>query len=513
MSNKSIDNAFYNISANLIKIAVVSIVSFVITGILVREIGEELYGVVPLFNSMNRYIGLLTTVLSASVGRFVSISFFKERLSDANKYYSSSFFGLLLICSLAFVLLYAFSFILDEFFQFPSENLLEVRLFFILSVSSILIASLVSTFNVSTFIKHSFYLTDIVNVLSKIFQILFLIVVGHITLIWFGLSLFGVAVLTLVLAYFISVKLTPSLRISFSSFSKSHLKDMSEMGLNSMFNSIGILLYTSSDIIIVNILLGSIESGHYGIAVQCGMIITLVGGSITRMLAPVLVEFIAKEKRDKTISCITRFTKLITVFSAVPFVIFFVFSKPILGIWLGDGYESLFLIVMMVVSNQLLHQTTSLSFTYFNMKNKLRIPAIVTFVAGVFNILLSVVLVKYTTLGIYGVALGTFLSIFLKTVIFNVMYTSRLLKMSPFLIWNSVLKGLYWPVSFAVIFYVLFNLSLIDSVISLMLYIVLSLAFYLLVALYWPLTSADRGLIFTILKLDLLKGKIIKEKR
>ena len=159
MNNKPVENAFYNISANFIKIAVISIVSFVITGILVRELGEELYGVVPLFSSMNRYIGLSTTILSASVGRFVSLSFFKGDFDDANKYYSSSFFGLLLITTIAFFVLYAFSFLLDNFFQFPIERIYEVQVFFMLSVSSLLLSSIVSTFNVPAFIKHSFYLT------------------------------------------------------------------------------------------------------------------------------------------------------------------------------------------------------------------------------------------------------------------------------------------------------------------------------------------------------------------
>ena len=77
MTNKSVDNALYNILTNVVKIVAVSIISFAITGVLVRELGQELYGVVPLFTSMNRYIGLITVVLSASVGRFVSLSYFQ----------------------------------------------------------------------------------------------------------------------------------------------------------------------------------------------------------------------------------------------------------------------------------------------------------------------------------------------------------------------------------------------------------------------------------------------------
>lgn len=508
MTNKSIDNAFYNILTNVIRIVAISIISFAITGILVRELGEELFGVVPLFNSMNRYIGLITTVLSASVGRFVSLSYFKGRIQDANKYYSSSFFGLLLITSIAFILFYGFSFFLDDFFQFPVEKFYEIRMFFILSVTSLLLSSILSTFNVPAFIKHSFYLTDIVNILSKIVQIGFLLfLVGHITLIWFGFSLLSAAVVSIVLTYFISIRLLPDLRVKIKNISSSKLKDMGGMGLNSFFNSLGILLYTSSDIIIVNVLLGSVESGRYGIAVQCGMVVTMLGGSITRLLAPVLVEFIAKDRRDELINYIVRFTKLITVFSAIPFIVFVVFSKPLLGFWLGHDFESLYLLNIFIVSNQLFHQTTSLTFTYFNMKNKLRIPAIMTFVTGLLNIMLSIILVKNTDLGIYGVALGTFISIFLKTIIFNVIYASRLLNISPFLVWNSVLKGLYWPMILGGTLFFLFNLITIDSILVLLFGIISLLLVYSFGSLYFPLTSEDRALLFKITKLDKVKWR------
>jgi len=503
MTNTPTNNALYNIAANVIKIIVVSLISFSITGILVRELGEEMFGVVPLFSSMNKYIGLITVVLSASVGRFVSLSYFKGDIKDANKYYSSSFYGLLFITLISFIILYFFSFFLDFFFQFPSENFYEVRLFFMLSVSALLLTSILSIFNVPAFIKHSFYLTDIVNIFSKVIQILFLFfLIGHITLVWFGISLVGAAIISILLAFVISLSLIPELVINFNNFSSAKLKDLSEMGFNSFFNSLGILLYTSSDVIIVNILIGSVESGHYGIAVQCGMTVTLLGGSITRLLAPVLVELIAKDKRDEIIACIVRFTKLITVFSAVPFILFVVFSKPIVVFWLGEGFLHLFLIIIAVVSNQLFHQTTSLTFTYFNMRNRLRIPAIMTFVTGILNILLSIVLVKYTELGLYGVALGTFISIFLKTIIFNVIYTSLLLNISPFLVWKSVLKGLYLPLILGCVFFYLFDLISINSFFSLINYVFLVMLFYFVAAIFLSLNHQDRTLLSKIMKLD-----------
>jgi membrane protein EpsK len=248
--------------------------------------------------------------------------------------------------------------------------------------------------------------------------------------------------------------------------------------------------------------LGSIESGQYGIAVQCGMVVSLLGGSITRLLAPVLVELIAQNKKNEIVENIVRFTKLITVFSGIPFVVFVVFSKPILTFWLGESFESMSLLLICVVSNQLLHQSTSLTFTYFNMRNKLKIPAIMTFITGVLNIIFSIIIVKYTDLGIYGVALGTTISIIFKTIFFNVIYTSRLLSITPFLIWKSVLRGLFWPIFLVLVILFFYNSNNIDSVFNLSIEVVLLIILYIVGAFLIPFSKRDLSLVYKIAKLD-----------
>ena len=394
---------------------------------------------------------------------------------------------------------------MDVYFNFPVEYFSEVKSFFVLSVLALLLSSLLSIFNVPVFIKHSFYLNDLVIIISK-FSLLILVYlfVENITLSWFGFSLFFSSLISLSISYLISIKLIPSLRININYFSLPKLKKMGAMGLNAFFNSLGIILYTSSDIIIVNILLGSIESGKYGIAVQLGMVVSLLGGSITRLLAPVLVQLIAQNKKNEIVENIVRFTKLITVFSGIPFVVFVVFSKPILNFWLGESFESAYLLLIFVVSNQLLHQSTSLTFTYFNMRNKLKIPAVMTFLTGILNIIFSVIIVKNTNLGVYGVALGTLISIVFKTIFFNVIYTSRLLNISPFLIWKSVLKGLYWPIllAFGILFF--YNSTDIDSVFNLFLGVTLLTILYLIGAFLIPFSKGDASLVYKITKLDKL---------
>jgi hypothetical protein len=79
--------------------------------------------------------------------------------------------------------------------------------------------------------------------------------------------------------------------------------------------------------------------------------------------------------------------------------------------------------------------------------------------------------------------------------------------MSPLLVWKAVLKGLYWPMILGGVLFILFNLTMIHSILVLILCVASVLFIYALGALYLPLSSEDRTLLFKISKLDKLKWK------
>ena len=107
---KAIDNALFNIITNVLSVIIASIASLWMTPFLLERLGVEGYGVVALFLSFTMYFNLATTVLSASVGRFVSLSYFKDDIKNASTYMSSSLWGMgiisgiLIIFSLFFIM-------------------------------------------------------------------------------------------------------------------------------------------------------------------------------------------------------------------------------------------------------------------------------------------------------------------------------------------------------------------------------------------------------------------------
>jgi O-antigen/teichoic acid export membrane protein len=440
--------ALLNILSGFVKIFTSILFGFIVTRLLVKDLGGEVYGLVPLITSMNQYVSLFVMMLTASTARFVSLSYNENNLTEANGYYSTSFYGLTVISTVIFVFTIFASYYLGSIFSIPEDYVKEVQYLFILSILSFLILSIASVFYVGPFIKHRIYLTDFTEILGKILQLIFIIFLynfSSVTLVNFGFSslIFGVTVVFV--CFFVSRKIMPELTITRNNFNRNKLNKMVAMGTGSSLNTLGMLLYTNSDIVIVNILLGSIFSGYYGISIQLSIIITVFGGLLARLFNPHFVELISKKDTLEIINSIKNYSMILSSLNGLILSLLVVFSQYVLYIWLGEEFSHLYILVGLLSLYHFLHQSTVLSFVYISMSNNLRIPSIVTIFAGFFNVILTIVLIKFTDLGMYGAVVATLTTIILKTVVFNVIYAAFLLEVSPFILWRPVFRSMLQP--------------------------------------------------------------------
>jgi hypothetical protein len=107
-------------------------------------------------------------------------------------------------------------------------------------------------------------------------------------------------------------------------------------------------------------------------------------------------------------------------------------SKPLLLLWLGDDFVGLYKLIILLVLGQIVPYSLGNIFSIFRGLNTLKTPGCVTILAGVLNIVLAVILIKYALLATCGAGIATVIAVFSKSVLFNVIYLSRLLKFNPF---------------------------------------------------------------------------------
>jgi O-antigen/teichoic acid export membrane protein len=427
-------NIFLNSLTGIGKTLLISVIMMVITSILLNNLGKIDYAKIALFTSVNQYVGLLLLAISGTVFKFVSIEYYKSNnLRQANNYYSSAFYSLAIISSILFLIIIALSPKIGVMLNIENYDK-ATETFFLLSVASLLVTSVVSIFVVAPTIKSKFYLSDFAAIASRtahFFLILILIYLfNSLSILTYGYSLFLSSVLYLALSIYISQKLIPELSINIKSVSLNHSKKILRMGSKVVLNNLGILLYTNTDILIISVYLGSTYVADYALSLQLAIIIALLGSVVSRLFNPQIARFIGEEKFTFLRLSIVMNSKIFLVYIGIFFILVTSLSKEILILWLGDGYTQISSYVIPLAFYQLVHQSTVLFYIYFTLVNKLTIPLIVTIIAGVINMLLSIMIVSYTELGISGIVAITILTVFFKTLIFNSYYTCTLLKIN-----------------------------------------------------------------------------------
>ncbi|WP_152599321.1 oligosaccharide flippase family protein, partial [Bifidobacterium subtile] len=78
-----------NMIAGIISLGVQFGVSFVLTPYIVRTLGSEAYGFIPLANQIVGYTTIVTTALNSMASRFISIEMNRENTKQANIYFNS----------------------------------------------------------------------------------------------------------------------------------------------------------------------------------------------------------------------------------------------------------------------------------------------------------------------------------------------------------------------------------------------------------------------------------------
>jgi len=99
-------------------------------------------------------------------------------------------------------------------------------------------------------------------------------------------------------------------------------------------------------------------------------------------------------------------------------------STPILIRWLGLSFADLGPLVWLLVGPFLVSITIVPMFSIYRGLDKVKVPAIVTIIGGIINVLLSILLIRYTALGIYSIALSLSLCLTVKNLLFTPIYAA-----------------------------------------------------------------------------------------
>jgi O-antigen/teichoic acid export membrane protein len=180
-----------------------------------------------------------------------------------------------------------------------------------------------------------------------------------------------------------------------------YVRDVVIVGAPLSLHRVGIWLGNMVNRILVMSILGAAATGSYGIGATFGMIITIVEDSITKAFVPILFEKLndLNEKKSFEIVKLTYsfYVFLVLISVAAVFVGYFG-----VGIIFGKSFEETRIFIIPIVFASMFKGFYKLHVNYIFFTKKSEKITKVTFVTGVFNIVLAYVMIR--NFGLIGAA-------------------------------------------------------------------------------------------------------------
>jgi O-antigen/teichoic acid export membrane protein len=183
--------------------------------------------------------------------------------------------------------------------------------------------------------------------------------------------------------------------------------------------------------LLINWFLTPKDTADYSFAVQLDAGMLLLASAVWTVLYPrasraVVARDVTLLRRYFWRGTVLTFAALVAVSGLLLLCI-----KPVLLVWLRTDVPGTRAILPLLLVHTVIGGSTAAIRAILFAAGKARVFAISAVIAGVFNVIVSFVLVRYTGLGLVGVVLGTLSAVILRCGVFLPWYTLRTLRELP----------------------------------------------------------------------------------
>lgn len=317
-------------------------IGFFLTPYIVRHVGKEAYGFIGLALNFINYAQLVTIALNSMVSRNITISIHSNDLSSANKYFTSVFYGNIIL-SVIFAAFFAFFIIfLDKIISIPVGLILDIKLLFSFISVNFLIGLITSIYGISSFVTNRLDLASLRSIISNFIKvgILFFCFTFFKPNVWYiGLATVLTTVYLGYTNYRMTYQLLPDLKIARKYFEFVKIIDLLKTGIWNTISKLSGILNVGLDLLLANLFISSSAMGTLSLAKTIPTIILSVFGTLAGVYSPSLTIAFASNKQSVIKEQLFSSMKFFGIISCIPLSILFAFGDVFFKLWLpGEDY-------------------------------------------------------------------------------------------------------------------------------------------------------------------------------
>jgi len=433
-----------NLVSNVALFMFNTVIGLLIVPFYIDRLGLAAYGVIPLATSFTSYMMLILDSLNAAISRFLTVNIQRSDLNSASQIFNTSLSTIFGLAALLLPISFLIAWLMPDFFNITDIEKNNVFLLFAFIFSSSFVTALRSPFSAIMYAFNKIHYNNYISLIYKLTSvavILFLFFIKTPSLYYVGVAYFLSSMLSLILTIIFSRKVYDNIPISLSYFSKERFFEITDLAKWVLVDQIGTLLLLQLSLIIVNKKLGTATGGEYAIVTMLFNLLWSITGLVTSVLSPMYYTYYARNLFEKIHDLSITSVKLIGLVMALPTSLICIFSSQILTIWVGEEFTHLSLLLwVLLIPFTMIVAVRSLILSYAAY-NKVKVPAIITIITGLLNLILALTLPDIYGLGVYGVALAFIIALWVRNVAFVPWYAAKIQDIDFVALYKPIIPG------------------------------------------------------------------------
>lgn len=433
-----VKQTYKNILINLVAFALHLGISLYTSPILIKALGKESYGFIGLANDFVNYLTIITTVFNSVAARFIAVEMARGEVKKAEKYFNSLLATNLVLGSIFLVTGILVVANVEVLFDVPVYLITDVRVTFGLSFLTFIVGITTSIFTTAAFAKNRLDINGFRNILQYVIRLICIVIllsfkVLHIYYVSFASLLAAITVA--VMNINIKKKLMPEVRVAPKEASLREIRILASAGVWLAITNLSSMLMRGLDLLVANKFMGAYEMSLLSVARTFPNAFSSAVATLAPIFTPVFIMHWAQKHKDKLVDSVVDSIKTMGLLMIVPVSGFIVFSNAFYTMW-QKSYSPEEIMVITALSSITVMQcyfnsTTAAMAQMSVVVNKLKLPVLVSFGCGIFNLICVITLLKFTNLGVFAIVIPSTVILILRYVLFNSFYCAHIISHSP----------------------------------------------------------------------------------
>ncbi len=421
-------------------IIVNTLISVLYTPFLIAKLGQNEYGLYSLVTSIIGYLTILDLGFGNALIVYTS-KFRAQKKYDEEKKLHGMFFVIFCIIGLI-------TGILGLIIYFNVENIFGSSMT-LTEISKAKIMMLILSFNLVVTFSFSIY-TSIITAYEKfVYQKIIALIstllkpLIMIPFLYLGYKSITMAVIITAVNIFVLIsnylfcKKKLNINIKYNGFDKKLFKLIFGYSIFLFLGSIVDKVNWSVDQFILGAMAGTAAVSIYSVASLLNTLFINLSTAISGVLLPKMSQMVANnassEKMTKEFIKVGRIQYYIIFLMASGLVLF---GKQFICMWVGKEFIESYYVALILILPLCFPLIQNLGLSIMQAMNKYKFKSISTFIMAIFNVLISIILVK--KYGVIGAAMGTAIALIICNIFIINIYYYRVIKINVIKFWKDI---------------------------------------------------------------------------